>query len=102
MANQLYFAKKEREGYVFKVLTRPSWWLSGKESPANAGGTGEVAHQGRSDTPWSNCAHAPQLLSLRPGARELHPWKPSSPKALEPVLCSREATAMRSPRALHS
>ena len=72
---------------------------------ANAGVMGSSPGLGRSHMPWSNEAHAPQLLSLRSGARE--------PQLLKPVchnywslrawsLCSatREATAMRSPRQL--
>ena len=29
-SNQLYFSKKEREGWISKVLIRLCWWLSGK------------------------------------------------------------------------
>ena len=38
--------------------------------PANAGDTGSSPGPGRSHMPWSNWAHAPQLLSLRSRARK--------------------------------
>ena len=41
-----------------------------KNPPANAGDTGSNPGPGRSHTPWSNWACAPQLLSLRFRARE--------------------------------
>ena len=41
-----------------------------KNLPANAGDTGSSPGPGRSHTPRSNYAHAPQLLSLCSRARE--------------------------------
>ena len=41
-----------------------------KNPPANAGDMGSSPGPGRSHRPHSNSAHAPQLLSLRSGARE--------------------------------
>ena len=51
--------------------------------PANAGNTGSSPGPGGSHVPRSNWAHAPQLLSLRSGAREPQLLKPV---CLEPVL----------------
>ena len=47
-----------------------------KNLPANAGDTGLSPGPGRSHIPWSNEAHAPQLLSLRSRAREPQLLKP--------------------------
>ena len=55
-----------------------------KNPPANAGDTGSSPGPGRSHVPWSNEAHAPQLLSPRattteartPRARALQQEKP--------------------------
>ena len=52
-------------------------------APANAGDTGSSPGLGRFHMPRSNEACAPQLLSLRSGAREPQLLKPMS---LEPVL----------------
>ena len=49
------------------------WWLSGKNTPVSAEDTGSIPGPGRSHVPWSNHAHAPQLLSLCSGAREPQP-----------------------------
>ena len=74
-----------------------------KNPPANAGDTGSSPGPGRSHMPWSNEAHAPQLLSLCSRAREPQLLSPSAttteicaPKS--PCSATREATAMRSPR----
>ena len=65
-----------------------------KKPPANAGHTGSLPGPGRSHMSWAKEVHAPQLLNLCPRA-----WKLQllSSHALEPVLCAREATTMRSP-----
>ena len=59
-----------------------------KNPPANAGDTGLSSGPGKSHTPWSNKACAPQLLSLRS-------------RAYEPQLQSLRATTTeaRLPRA---
>ena len=36
------------------VSTERPWWLSGKESAANAGDIGLIPGLGRSHVPWSN------------------------------------------------
>ena len=59
------------------------WWLSGKESPANAGDMGLISDPGRSHVLWSNQAHVPQLLSLCSRAWEL--------RLLSPLITSTEA-----------
>ena len=51
-----------------------------KNTPANAGNTSSVSGLGRSHTPWSDYAGAPQLLSLCSGGRNSNYW------ALEPQL----------------
>ena len=42
-----------------------------KNQLANAGDTGSIPDLGRSHTPWSNKARAPQLLSLGSRAQEI-------------------------------
>ena len=59
-----------------------------KNLPANAGDTGSSPGPGRSHMPWSNKAHAPQLLSLRFRAREPQLLKPA---CLEPVLHNKRS-----------
>ena len=54
-----------------------------RNPPANAGDVGSSPGPGRSHMPCSSWAHAPQLLSLRSGAREPQLLKPMR---LEPVL----------------
>ena len=73
-----------------------------KNPPANAGDTGSSPGPGRSHMPWSNKAHAPQLLSLCSRAHEPQLLRPRAttteacvPRARAPQ--QREATAMRSP-----
>ena len=58
-----------------------------KNLPANAGDRGSSPGLGRSHMPWSNYAHAPQLLSLRSRARK--------PQLLSPRAISVEAHAPR-------
>ena len=58
-----------------------------KNPPANAGDTGLSPGPGRSHTPRSNWAQAPQLLSLRSRARE--------PQLLSPHATTTEARAPR-------
>ena len=58
-----------------------------KNPPANAGDTGCSPGPGRSHTPWSNKAHAPQLLSLHSRACE--------PQLLSPRATTTEARAPR-------
>ena len=64
-----------------------SWGFPGgsvvKNPPANAGDMGSISDPGRSHMLWSNRAHAPQLLSLRSGARE--------PQLLNPRISTMEA-----------
>ena len=43
-----------------------------KNPPANAGDTGSSPDLGKSHMPWSNQAHAPQLLKLVRLEPELH------------------------------
>ena len=68
---------------------RTLWDLPGgavvKNLPANAGDTGSIPGPGRSHVPWSNEAHAPQLLSLCSRARE--------PQLLSPHVTITEACA---------
>ena len=71
--------------------------------PANAGDTGSIPGPGRSHTPRSNEARAPQLLSLPSRAWEPQLLSPRvtttevhAPRARAPQ--QREATSMRSPR----
>ena len=45
-------------------------WLSGKETPADAGDTDSISDPGRSHTLQRNAACAPQLLSLGSSTRE--------------------------------
>ena len=90
--------KKREKGGSLRFSSGPAGGSVVKSPPASAGGTGESASQGRSHTPWGSLARVPLLLSLCSRVRELQPRKPSSPQALEPVLCDREASAMRSPR----
>ena len=54
-----------------------------KSLPANAGDSGSIPDPGRSQMPWSNEAHAPQILSL-------------CSRAQEPQLLSPHATAVES------
>ena len=49
-----------------------------KNLPASAGDMGLVPGVGRSHPPRSSQAHAPQLLSLCPGARELQLLSPGA------------------------
>ena len=56
--------------------------------PANAGDTGSSPGPGRSHMPRSNGAHAPQLLSLRSGARGPQLLKPTH---VEPELRSKRS-----------
>ena len=66
-----------------------------KNLAANAGDMGSSPGWGRSHMPWSNKAHAPQLLSLLSRAREpqlpnLHATT-TEPTHLEPVLCNKRS-----------
>ena len=45
-------------------VKKTCWWLSAKESIANAGDTGSIPGPGRSHIPRSYKACVPQLLSL--------------------------------------
>ena len=56
--------------------------------PANAGDMGLIPGPGRSHMLWSNKARAPQLLSLRPRAREPQLLKTAD---LEPVLHNKRS-----------
>ena len=58
-----------------------------KNPPANAGDMGSIPGPGRSHMTWSNWAYAPQLLSLRSGARE--------PQLLNPCAATTEARVPR-------
>ena len=58
-----------------------------KDPPANAGDTGSSPGPVRSHMPWSNEAHAPQLLSLRSRAGE--------PQLLSLCATTTEACAPR-------
>ena len=58
--------------------------------PANAGDMGLSPGLGGSHMPWSDWAHAPQLLSLRSGACE--------PQPLSPRATTTEARALWGPR----
>ena len=58
-----------------------------KNPPANAGDTGSSPGSGRSHMPRSNETRAPQLLSLRSGARK--------PQLLSPRATTTEARAPR-------
>ena len=53
--------------------------------PANAEDVGSVTGPGRFQTPQSDYACAPQLLSLRPGAHEPQPLSPGAATAAAPV-----------------
>ena len=69
--------------------------------PANVGDTGSSPGPGRSHMPWSNKAHAPQLLSLHSRAREPQLLSPCTTTTeahvpWSPCSATREATAMRS------
>ena len=59
-----------------------------KNPPANAGDKGSSPGLGSSHMPRSNEAHAPQLLSLRSGARLPQLLKPVR---LEPVLLNKRS-----------
>ena len=65
-----------------------------KNLPGNAGDMDSNPGSGRAHVPRSNKARAPQLLSLRSRAHNPQLLKPAY---LEPMLPTREATAMRSP-----
>ena len=65
-----------------------------KNLPAKAGDTGLIPGPGRFHTPWSNLAHAPQLLSLRSRTREL---RSLSPRALQPVLPNERSCRSEKP-----
>ena len=58
-----------------------------KNPPANAGDMGSSPGPGRSHMPWSNYAHAPQLLSVHSRARE--------PQLLSPCATTTEAHVPR-------
>ena len=59
-----------------------------KNPPGNAGNTGSSPGPGRSHMPWSNKAHAPQLLSPRSRA---HVSQLLYPACLEPVLHNKRS-----------
>ena len=65
-----------------------------KNPPANEGDTGSSPGPGRSHMPRNNKACAPQLLSLRSGARM--PQLPK-PTRLEPVLCNKRSHRSEKP-----
>ena len=65
--------------------------------PANAGDTGSSPGLGRSHMPRSNKTRAPQLLSLRPRAREPQLLKLAR---LEPMLCNKRSHHKEKP--IHS
>ena len=58
-----------------------------KNLPANAGDTGSSPGPGTSHMPWSNYAHAPQLVSLRSRAHK--------PQLLSPCATTTEVSAPR-------
>ena len=59
-----------------------------KDPSANAGDTGLIPGPGGSHMLGGSHSHAPQLLSLCSGARELELLKP---RHLEPVLCNKRS-----------
>ena len=69
--------------------------------PAYAEDVGSVTGPGRFQTPQSDYARAPQLLSLRPGAHEPQPLSPGAATAAAPVpgpVLTRAAATGRRPR----
>ena len=76
--------------WYVNYISKKSWHLGFpggavvKSLPANAGDTGLIPGPGRSHMPRSNWARAPQLLSLRSGAREPRVLKPPAPGARAP------------------
>jgi len=65
-----------------------------KNPHANAGDMGLILDPGRSHTPWSNKASAPQLLSMRSRAQEPQLL---SPCALQPVLLNKRSHCHEKP-----
>ena len=76
--------RKRRAALVGSVVKNP---------PVNAGDMGSIPGPGRPHMLRGNSARVPQLLSLCSRARERQLL---SPRALESVLPTREATAVRS------
>ena len=70
-----------------------------KNPPANAGDVSSSPGPGRSHMPRSNKAHVPQLLSLRPTAREPQllslRLKAHEPQLLSPCATTTEAHVPR-------
>ena len=56
-----------------------------KNPPANSGDTGLIPDPERFHVPWSNSAGAPQLLSLRSGAREPRDSTARAPQPEKPL-----------------
>ena len=54
-----------------------------KNPPASAGDSGSIPDPGRSPMPWSNQAHAPQLLSLCSRA-----WESQRRRPMHPRICA--------------
>ena len=68
-----------------------------KNPPANARDTGLIPGSERFHMPRGNEAHAWQLLSLRTATTTDREPQLLKPTCLEPMLCSKKITAMRSP-----
>ena len=92
---------------LFAFLCSLEWLFKmAPNSTCNAGDTGSIPGPGRSHMLQSNSAHVPQPLSLRSRAQELQLlslWATTTeapvPRAWALQEPTREATAMRSPRA---